>query len=70
VLLRHPNGCKLEQFEGSRHRERSRQKVLVVRTDDAWTVERPNGISRRPDRCKESELSDLESVQNLLETYL
>jgi hypothetical protein len=51
VLLSIPNGCKLEQFEASRHRGRSRRKVFVIRTDDAWTVERPDGITRRPDGC-------------------
>jgi hypothetical protein len=35
VLLKRPNGCKLEQFEASRHRGRSGQKVLFIRTDDA-----------------------------------
>jgi hypothetical protein len=35
VLLKRPDGCKLEQFEASRHRRRSGRKVLVVRTDDA-----------------------------------
>jgi len=35
VLLKHPEGCKLEQFEASRHKGRSGRKVLVVRTDDA-----------------------------------
>jgi hypothetical protein len=35
VLLKRPDECKLEQFEGSRHRERSGQKVFVVRTNDA-----------------------------------
>jgi hypothetical protein len=29
------DGCKLEQFEASRHKGRSERKVLVVRTDDA-----------------------------------
>jgi hypothetical protein len=67
VLLRRPDGCNLEQFEASRHRGRSGQKVLVVQTDDAWTVDRPNGISRRLDGCKGSDFSDLESKQNLLE---
>jgi len=70
VLLRSPDRYKLEQFKDSRHRRRSRQKVLVVRMDDAWTVERPNGISRRPNGCKGSNFSVLESVQNLLEAYL
>jgi len=35
VLLKRPDGCKLEQFEASRHSGRSGRKVLVVRTDDA-----------------------------------
>jgi len=68
VLLRHPDGCNQEQFEGSRHRGRSGRKVLVVRTEVAWTVERPDKISRHPDGCKGYNFSDLESVQNLLET--
>jgi hypothetical protein len=46
---------------------RSGWKVLIVRTDDTWTVERPGGISRHPNGCKGSDLADLESVQNLLE---
>jgi hypothetical protein len=51
VLLRRPDGCKLEQFEASRHRGRSRRKVLVVRTDNAWTVECPDSITCRPNGC-------------------
>jgi hypothetical protein len=35
VLLKRPDGYKMEQFEASRHRGRSRRKVLVVQTDDA-----------------------------------
>jgi hypothetical protein len=35
VVLKRPDGFKLEQFETSRHRGRSGWKVLVVRTDDA-----------------------------------
>lgn len=68
VLLRRLDRCNLEQFEASQHRGRSGQKVLVVRTDDTLTVERPNGISRRSDGCKGCNCSYLESVQNLLET--
>jgi len=67
MLFRHPDSCNLEQFEASQHRGRFGRKVLVVRTDDAWTVERPEGISCRPDGCKGSDFSDLESEQNLLE---
>jgi len=67
MLLRCSDRCKLEQFKGSRHRGRSRRKVLVIQTDDAWTVERLEGISLRSDGCKGFDFSDLESVQNLLE---
>jgi hypothetical protein len=35
VLLKRIDGCKLEQFEASRHRGMSEWKVLVVRTKDA-----------------------------------
>jgi len=59
MLLKRPNGCKLEQFEASQHRGRFRRKVLVVRTDDAWTVERPDKISRRPDGYEGSDFTDL-----------
>jgi hypothetical protein len=51
VLLKRLDGCKLEQFEASRHRGRSGRKVLVVRTDDAWTAKRPDDLSRRPGGC-------------------
>jgi len=66
VLLRRQEGCTLEQFKGSRQRGRSGRKVVVIRTDDAWTVECSDGISCHPDGCKGFDLSDLESVQNLL----
>jgi hypothetical protein len=66
VLLRSPDECKLKQFEASRHGGRSRQKVLIVRTDDAWTVESPDGISRCQDGGKGFDFSDLKTVQNLL----
>jgi len=59
VLLKRPDGWKLEQFEASRHRGRSRRKVLVVRTDDACIVKRPDGISCRSNGCKGSDFSDL-----------
>jgi hypothetical protein len=63
VLLRSLDRCKLEQFEGSRHIGMSGRKVLVIWTNDTWTVKCPDG-------CKGSTFSDLESVQNLLETYV
>lgn len=43
VLLKRPDGWKLEQFEASRHRGRSGRKVPVVWTDDAldsWVSKR------------------------------
>jgi hypothetical protein len=59
VLLKRPDGYKLKQFEASRHRGRSGRKVLIVQTDDAWTVGHPDGVSRRPDGCKRSDFSGL-----------
>jgi hypothetical protein len=71
VLERNLSTCQtLKSIEGSRHKGRSRQKVLIVRTNDAWIVEQLDGISRHPDGCKGSDFSDLESVHNLLETFL
>jgi len=67
VLLRRPDGCKLEQFEASQHRGRSGRKVLIVQTDNAWKVERLDGISCRLDGCKGTELTSLNSAQSLLE---
>jgi hypothetical protein len=46
VLLKRLDGCKLEQFEASRHRGRSGRKALIVRTDDAldsWASGRLQG---------------------------
>jgi hypothetical protein len=57
VLLKCPDGCKLEQFEASWHRGRSGRKDLVVRMDDAWTVERPDGISHHLDGCQGTEIN-------------
>jgi hypothetical protein len=61
VLLRRPDGCNREQFEPSGHKGTSRQKVLVVQTDDALTDKRRDGIPRRLDGCKETELHCFES---------
>jgi hypothetical protein len=59
----------LEQFKASRHRGTSGQKVLVFRTDDALTNERPDGISHRLDRCKGTKLTILNYAQSLLEAH-
>jgi hypothetical protein len=66
MLLRRPNGCKLEQFEASWQRGRSGRKVLIVRTDDAWTVERLDDITCHPNGCKGTKLIALNSAQSLL----
>jgi hypothetical protein len=58
----------LKQFEASQRRGRSGWKVHVVWTDDVLTVVPPNGIFHHSDRCKGSDCSYLEFVQNLLET--
>jgi hypothetical protein len=34
VLLKRPNGCKLEQFKTSRHRGRFGMEVLIVQSSD------------------------------------
>jgi hypothetical protein len=34
-----------------------------------WTVGRPDGISRRSNRCKGTELTVLNSTQSLLEAH-
>jgi len=69
VLLRRLNGCNLEQFEASRHRGRSRQKVLIVQMDDAWTVECPDVISHLLDGCKRLNFTVFKSAQSLLEEH-
>jgi hypothetical protein len=35
-----------------------------------WTAGRPDGMTRRPDGWQGTEFSDLQTVQNLLETLL
>jgi hypothetical protein len=51
-----PEKCNFEQFEAS-----------FVRTNDALTDERPDGIPRRLDGGKGIELIDLNSAQSVLE---
>jgi hypothetical protein len=58
VLLIRLDRCKLEQFEASRHKGRFGRKVLDVQTNDAWTVERLDGMSCSPDGCKGSDFTD------------
>jgi len=35
-----------------------------------WTAERPNGVTRRSERWQGPEISDLQTVQNLLKILL
>jgi hypothetical protein len=65
-----PDGCNLELFEASRHWWASGWKDLVVRTDDALTDERPDGMTRHPDGWQGTEFSDLQTAQNLLEALM
>jgi hypothetical protein len=58
-----------EHFKTSRHKGRSERKVLVVRTDDAWTVERLDEISCLPNGCKGTDQYVLNSAQSLLEAH-
>jgi hypothetical protein len=55
VLLKRPDRCELEQFEASRHKGRSRWKVLFIRTDDgldSWASGRYITSSRRLQRIR------------------
>jgi hypothetical protein len=61
VLLSRLDECNQEQFEVSGHRGTSGRKVLVVWTDDALTYECLDGISRRLNGCKGTELHYFES---------
>jgi hypothetical protein len=69
VLLRRLDGCNREQFEAPGYRGMSRRKVLVVRTDDALTDERPNRILHHPDGCKGTKLTVLNFAQSLLKAH-
>jgi hypothetical protein len=57
------SGCDVEKSGrmqvGTVRRFSTQSKVWM---DDAWTVERSGGISRRPDGCKGSDFSDLKTV--------
>jgi len=69
VLLRHPNGCNLEQFEASRHKWESGQKVLVVWTDVALpTSVRTQYHIIRTD-ARDLNFIVLNSAQSLLEAH-
>jgi hypothetical protein len=47
VLLKHPDGCKLDRTFSTQWRVQTERHV--VRKDDAWSVWSPNSMARRPD---------------------
>jgi hypothetical protein len=65
VLLKRSDGCKLEQFETSRHRGRYGREVVIVQTDGP-----PYGMTRRSNGWQRTEFSALQTVQNLLEALM
>jgi hypothetical protein len=68
-LLNRSDGCKPEQFE-ARHRGRFVLESTSSGRLMLWTAGRPDGMTRRPDGWQGTEISDLQTVQNLLETLL
>jgi hypothetical protein len=47
VLLKRPDGCKLDRTISTQWRVWT--EMHVVRTDDTWFDWRPDGMTRRPD---------------------
>jgi hypothetical protein len=46
VLLKRPDGCKLDRTFSTQWMFRT--EMHVVQTDDAWSDWRPDGMARRP----------------------
>jgi hypothetical protein len=46
VLLKRPNGCKLDKAFSTQWRVRT--EMYIVRTDDAWSDWHLDGMARRP----------------------
>jgi hypothetical protein len=59
VLLKRPDGCKLEQFELLDTEDGPNEKFLSSKRMMLWTVGCPDCISRRPGGFKGSDFSDL-----------
>jgi hypothetical protein len=55
VLLKRPNGCKLDRTFSTQWRVRTERHV--VRMDDAWSVWSPDGMACRPDGWNSDRLS-------------
>jgi hypothetical protein len=68
-LLKCLDVCKLEQFEASRHRGRSRWESTSSGRLMYWKARHPDGITHRPDDWQETEFSDLQTVHNVLEHF-
>jgi hypothetical protein len=47
VLLKRPDGCKLDRTFSTQWRVWTERHV--IRTDDTWSVWSPDGMARRPD---------------------
>jgi hypothetical protein len=47
VLLKRPDGCKLDKTFSTQWRVRTERHV--VQTDDDWSVWSPDGMAHRPD---------------------
>jgi hypothetical protein len=69
-LLNRLDGCKLEQFEASRHRGRFGRKSTSSERLMHWTAGHLDDMTRRLDGWQGTKFSDLQTVQNLLETLL
>jgi hypothetical protein len=70
VLLKRSDGCKLEQFEASRHRGMSRWESTSSGCMMLWTDGRPQGMTRCLDGWQGTKFSALQTVQNLMEALL
>jgi hypothetical protein len=55
MLLRRPDGCKLDRTFSIQWRART--EVHVVRTDDAWSDWRSEGVAHRPDGLNSCQMS-------------
>jgi len=69
LLLRHLDWCNREQFEASGHRWKVQTESSCRPYKWCLTDKRPDGIQRRPNGCKGTELTVLNSTQSLLEAH-
>jgi hypothetical protein len=69
-LLNRPDGCKLEQFEASRHEGRSGRESTSSGWMMLWIDGCPDGMTCPLDGRLGIKFSYLQTMQNLLETLL